>query len=87
MFRTICKRAGAKVQSFSNRADIPGGTTLGGISATSVSISSVDIGIAQLAMHSSCETVAISDVEHMKNALEEFYSTKIITDSTNIKIV
>lgn len=87
VFRTICKRAGAKVQSFSNRADIPGGTTLGGISATSVSISSVDIGIAQLAMHSSCETVAISDVEYMKNALEEFYSTKIITDSTNIKIV
>ena len=87
IFRTICKRAGAKVQSYSNRADMPGGSTLGGISSTAVSICTVDIGIPQLAMHSSTETVAAADLTYMKDALTEFYSTKIVTDNTNIKIV
>jgi aspartyl aminopeptidase len=87
VFRTICKRAGVSVQSYSNRADMPGGSTLGNISTTRVSISSVDIGIPQLGMHSSTETVAYSDFESMIDAMSEFYSSKILTDGQNIKIV
>jgi aspartyl aminopeptidase len=66
---------------------MPGGSTLGNISTTRVSISSVDIGIPQLGMHSSTETVAYSDFESMIDAMSEFYSSKILTDGQNIKIV
>ncbi len=87
VFRTICKRAGVKAQSYTNRADIPGGSTLGSISNTRVSISTVDIGLPQLAMHSANETMAVSDLESMKSAILEFYSSKILTDENNIKII
>lgn len=87
VFRIIAKRAGAKVQSYYNRADMRGGSTLGNIALASVSISAIDIGLPQLAMHSSAETIALSDLDYMKDALTEFYSTKIVTDGANIKIV
>lgn len=87
VFRTICKRAGVSVQSFSNRPDMLGGSTLGNISATRVSISCVDIGIPQLGMHSSTETVAYSDFESARDAVAEFYSSKILTDGQSIKII
>lgn len=87
VFRAIAKRAGAKVQSYYNRADMRGGSTLGNIVLSSVSICSLDIGLPQLAMHSSTETIALQDLEYMKDALSEFYSTKIVTDGLNIKIV
>ncbi len=87
VFRTICKRAGVNTQSYTNRADIPGGSTLGSISNTRVSLSTVDIGIAQLAMHSATECAATEDLEAMKSAILEFYSSKILTDGDNIKII
>ncbi len=87
VFRIIAKRAGVKLQSYYNRADMRGGSTLGNIALSSVSIPTLDIGIAQLAMHSSAETMAASDLEYVKDVLTEFYSTKIITDSQNIKII
>ena len=87
VFRTICKRAGVSVQSYSNRPDMPGGSTLGNIAATRVSISSIDIGIPQLGMHSSTETAALADIESAKAAISEFYSSKILTDGQSIKII
>ncbi len=87
IFRTICKRAGVKLQSYTNRADQLGGSTLGNISNTKVSISTVDIGIAQLAMHSAVETAAASDLDAMKAGILEFYSSKILTDGDSIKIL
>ena len=87
IFRVVCKRAGVSVQSYYNRADKRGGSTLGNIALSSVSIPGVDIGLPQLAMHSSAETIALSDIENLKEALTEFYSVKIATDGTNIKII
>ena len=87
IFRVVCKRAGVSVQSYYNRADKRGGSTLGNIALSSVSIPGVDIGLPQLAMHSSAETIALSDLENLKEALTEFYSVKIATDGTNIKII
>lgn len=52
IFSDICARADVPVQHFANRSDQPGGSTLGNISGSHVSISMVDIGLAQLAMHS-----------------------------------
>ncbi len=87
IFRTICKRAGVKTQNYTNRADQPGGSTLGSIANTKVSILTVDIGLPQLAMHSAAETAAYSDLESMRSAILEFYSSKILTDGDNIKII
>lgn len=77
VFKTVCERAGVKTQNYYNRADLPGGSTLGSISDTVVSVPTVDIGIAQLAMHSSNETMAVSDYCDMIKALTEFYSSSI----------
>lgn len=73
-FKTICKNARARYQLNTNRSDIPGGSTLGIVSLSNVSIHSVDIGLAQLAMHSAYETAGVYDLVDMIKALEEFYS-------------
>jgi len=76
-FRTICERVGVKTQSYYNRADMAGGSTLGSISNTKVSIPTIDIGLAQLAMHSASETAGAYDVAAMIAALTEFFETSI----------
>ena len=87
IFRDICKTAGVNVQSYFNRADLPGGSTLGSISDTKVSIPTVDIGIPQLAMHSLSECLAIGDAEEMKSALESFYSKSLSVKGEKITII
>ncbi len=54
--RLWCERAGVPCQTFANRSDMTGGSTLGNISTAHVSLASVDIGLPQLAMHSAVET-------------------------------
>ncbi len=75
LFAEICRRADVGVQSFANRADLLGGSTLGSISNTQVPLLTVDIGMAQLAMHSACETAAVSDADALARAMEGFYSS------------
>lgn len=77
IFTTIAERAGAKLQKFSNRADMVGGSTLGSISNTRVSVSTVDIGLPQLAMHSATETAAVSDLTDMVKVLTALYSSSL----------
>ena len=77
VFSDICKRAGVPVQYYANRSDILGGSTLGNLSSSHVSIPSVDIGLAQLAMHSSFETAGVQDAQYMARALKAFYETEI----------
>jgi len=79
IFKEICKKAEVPVQSYVNRSDIPGGSTLGNISNSHVSLNTVDIGLAQLAMHSPYETAGIKDTELMIKAVKKFYETAIIT--------
>lgn len=74
-FETICKNANVPVQKFANRSDVRGGGTLGAISTSVVSVNSVDIGLPQLAMHSSCETAGALDITYMISAMKEYYST------------
>ena len=77
IFSEICKKAGVPVQIYINRSDIIGGSTLGNISSSHVSIPSVDIGLAQLAMHSSFETAGVKDAQYMAKALQAYYETEI----------
>ena len=78
IFSLICERAGVPVQHFANRSDMPGGSTLGNIANSHASMNTVDIGLAQLAMHSSYETAGVKDVSYMIDALTAFYSTDIV---------
>lgn len=77
VFERVCARAGVPTQRFSNRSDIAGGSTLGNIALTRVSMPAVDIGLAQLAMHSACETAGAQDVDHMIRAMRAFYESEI----------
>ena len=84
IFRLICEKAGVPVQSYANRADMPGGSTLGNIANTQVSLNPVDIGLAQLAMHSAFETAGARDTAYMVSALTRFYESSVTmeTDGT-----
>ena len=73
-FALICEKAGVPVQHFANRSDLAGGSTLGHISAAHVSVESVDIGLAQLAMHSLYETAGTKDLPQLVRAMEEMWS-------------
>ena len=77
IFKEICERRGIKYQIYSNRSDIPGGSTLGNLSNEQVALNSVDIGLAQLAMHSAYETAGSRDLDYMISAVETFYSTEL----------
>ncbi len=77
VFGLICERAGVPVQRYANRADMPGGSTLGNIANTRVSLNTVDIGLAQLAMHSAFETAGARDTEMMARALTVFFRSHI----------
>lgn len=70
-----CSRAGVPYQYYTNRSNQRGGGTLGAISTGKVSITTVDIGLAQLAMHSSTETAGAKDYEYMVKALTAFYES------------
>ena len=75
LFRKVCEKAGVRHQTYCNRADLPGGSTLGNISLGHVSVPSVDIGLPQLAMHSCYETAAVSDAIALEEAMAAYYST------------
>lgn len=77
MFRLICEEAGVPWQLYANRADMMGGSTLGNIVNTHVSLNAVDIGVAQLAMHSAMETSGAEDTEHMIRALKLFFEKSL----------
>lgn len=74
MMKDICLRAGVLYQAYANRSDIAGGSTLGNISTAQVSVNTVDIGLAQLAMHSAFETAGAEDIGYLIKALRIFYN-------------
>ena len=74
VFKDLCDRAGVPWQTFVNRSDIPGGSTLGNISNTQVPMNTVDIGLPQLSMHSPYETAGVRDTEYFVKAAKEFFA-------------
>lgn len=74
IFRAVCKKAGVPYQTFSNRSDLAGGTTLGSIAQGQVSLNSVDVGLPQLAMHSPCETAGSKDTAYLVEAARVLFS-------------
>ena len=87
IFQKICDNSGTPYQFFTNRSDLRGGSTLGAILLSHVSVMSVDVGLPQLAMHSSFETAGTIDIKHAINAFKEFYSSKIVIDGNSFDII
>ena len=87
-FLSVCEAEGVPVQTFANRSDMAGGSTLGNLSNTQVSMHGVDVGLPQLAMHSSYETCAACDVKLSIDALKAFFDAEIVihgSDSIELK--
>lgn len=77
VFSQICAHADVPIQQYANRSDMPGGSTLGSIATTLTPMLSVDIGMAQLAMHSAYETAGSDDIDHLIKAATAFYNTEL----------
>jgi len=77
IFRKACQKANVPVQSYYNRADLPGGSTLGNISLCHVSVPTADIGLPQLAMHSCYETAGVKDAAYLMDAMASYYGQAI----------
>ncbi|MBR3502959.1 MAG: M18 family aminopeptidase [Clostridia bacterium] len=77
VFHRILAEANVPCQHYANRSDLAGGGTLGNISGSHVSINTLDIGLAQLAMHSAYETAGVKDVQYMIDGIRAFYETDI----------
>ncbi len=86
VLRKTCDKVGVPVQTYCNRADVPGGSTLGNISLSQVSVPTADIGLAQLAMHSCYETAGVKDALYLEDAITAFYGStlSINGDSWNL---
>lgn len=83
IFKGIMDKAGVNLQDYANPSDIPGGSTLGSISNTKVSIKTIDIGLPQLAMHSPYETAGVEDVLSMSKGIKAFFESCICHKSKN----
>ena len=87
IFKKICNLIDVPYQDYTNRSDMRGGSTLGAISQSHLSIPSVDIGLAQLAMHSIYETCGVKDIEYMVKVLNKFYDIKLKKNNNKIEIL
>lgn len=63
-----------KFQYYTNNGNIRGGSTLGRLLLEQLSINTCDIGLAQLAMHSSYEMAGTYDLEYLIKGLKAFYN-------------
>ena len=76
IFKSLCKKAQIPYQIFHNRSDMLGGSTLGNLSALQAPVRTVDIGLAQLAMHSPYETAGAKDTAYMIRLAQEFFASE-----------
>ena len=84
LFRKVCQQAEAPVQTYYNRADLPGGSTLGNISLCHVSVPTADIGLPQLAMHSAYETAGVKDSLFLMDAMAAYYEKAIFCPADGV---
>ncbi len=71
-FALACRQAGVPLQRYEHRSDLPCGSTIGPMTAARTGIPTVDVGAAQLAMHSAREVMGADDVAAYSAALAAF---------------
>jgi aspartyl aminopeptidase len=73
-FALACRQAGVALQRYEHRADLPCGSTIGPLASARTGIPTVDVGAAQLAMHSARELMGAHDVARYSAAMHAFLS-------------
>ncbi|GBG36299.1 M18 family aminopeptidase [Mycobacterium montefiorense] len=73
-FALACDQAGVALQRYEHRADLPCGSTIGPLASAQTGIPTVDVGAAQLAMHSARELMGAHDVAAYSAAMRAFFS-------------
>ncbi len=84
LFRKICERAGVPYQTFVNQSDQAGGSTLGNIAQSQISLNTVDIGLPQLSMHSPYETAGAKDTAYLAEAARVLFSSSLHIDGDGV---
>lgn len=79
VLKVVLDKRGIKYQDYYNNSDIRCGGTLGLIESAKLQMNSVDIGLAQLAMHSSIETAGAYDVNVMTDCVKAFFESRFTT--------
>ncbi len=87
VLKTVLKKASVPFRTFYNRSGAKSGATLGTIVLTQAGIPSVDFGIAQLAMHSAVETIALSDLSALNAALATLMQSEIALDGDTAQVL
>lgn len=87
LFKMICNQTKALYQDATIKNDISSGSTLSTLSLRHVSVKSIDIGIPQLAMHSSFECCGTEDIYYLYLAIKQFYQTYIKIDKEKTKLI
>ena len=72
LFKALCRKANVPVQSFAMRSDMACGSTIGPITASALGVPTLDIGIAQFAMHSIRETIGVMDPYYLHTVLVDY---------------
>ena len=81
MLRKLCADVSVPMQVYRNRADMPGGATLGCLALSHVSVPMADLGLATLAMHSAVETAGVKDVEYLSRLATRYFSVSLHRDA------
>ncbi len=87
LLKAVFNKAGVRYQTFFNRSDALGGSTLGRSFLVRVGMLGADIGLAQLAMHSATESFAKSDYVELENGLLAFFQTDVKIEDKTIEIL
>ena len=77
LFKKLLQKEEISYQEYTNRSDIAGGSTLGNLSNEKISLNTVDMGAAQLAMHSAYETGGTKDTVSLMEGIRAFYESRI----------
>lgn len=86
IFKEICKSANVPFQDYTSRNDMNTGSTLSSLSIRHVSTDCIDVGLAQLAMHSANEVIGTDDTFYLYKVFKNFYNISINNDIDGITI-
>ena len=78
VYRRLCEKQDIPVQVFVSRTDMACGSTIGPITSGTVGVQTLDVGIAQFAMHSIRELCGVEDVDYLYRSLLEFYNARAL---------
>lgn len=87
IFKDICNKVNVNYQEYSSRNDMTTGSTLSGLCVRHVSVSSIDVGLPQLAMHSANEVIGSEDTYGLYKVFKKFYDISIKKDNDSFRII